>query len=142
MCAAVVLCDIFLNARGGGVREEPGQDVRRDSLAFAERPQWAVTLLYAAARRHRPESGRGRSARLGECRGIVAAAILRSVEQIANGTTCIFPSGCPKSQRAEGHLWEAAQRSHSPIGRFGLVRLAPLHLRRQHQCLNVTYVEI
>lgn len=59
------LCDIFLNARGGGVREEPGQDVRQDCLAFAQRPRWAVTTV----RRRRPPPqarvGRGRIARLG-----------------------------------------------------------------------------
>lgn len=100
-------------------------------------------LLYAGAKR---EAGVSpvRSARPGARASIVAPAILCSVEQISNGTTCIFPSGCPKSQTAEGHLWK---RRLPPLGgadlRFavwsGLVWLVTLHLYCQNRCPNVTF---
>lgn len=85
--------------------------MKRDNLAFAEGPDG---LRHQQTRftvhRRKQEAGVSReehvSGREGECCGIVTLAILCSVEQISNRTTCIFPSGRPKSQTAKGHLWK------------------------------------
>lgn len=112
--------------------------MKGDNLAFGEgpgglRPQQTQFTV--------PEEGVGQGGR-GGCCGVVTTAILCSVEQILNGTTCIFPSGCPKSHTAGGHLWERLHRgSEKPFSYlpFGPVWLVTLHLYCQHRCLNVTF---
>lgn len=121
-----------------------------DNLAFVEGPgglRHQHTRFIVCRRKHEAEVSREErvSGSEGECCGIVTPAILCSVEQISNGTTCIFPSGCPKSQTAEGHLWKRLHHgSEKPFSYLpsGLVWSVTLHLFCQHQCLNVTFEEI
>lgn len=126
--------------------------MKRDNLAFAEGPgglRHRQTGFTVHRRKHEAEvSWEERSSGgEGECCGIVTPAILCSVEQISNGTTCIFPSGCPKSQTAEGHLWKRLHRLRETVPGFAVVGFAvvwfmTLRFYCQHQCLNVTFQEI
>lgn len=100
--------------------------MKGDNLAFGEgpsglRPQQTQFTVQ--------EEGVGGEERVsgseGGCCGVVTTAILCSDEQISNGTTCIFPSGCPESRTADGHLWKRLHRgSEKPFSYlpFGPVR--------------------
>lgn len=105
-----------------------------DNLAFAEGPggpRHQETRF--TVHPWKQEAGFSREERLSgsewDCCGIVTLAILCSVEQISNGTTCIFPSGCLNSQTAEGHRWKRLRRSSEKpflCLPFGLVRSGPV----------------
>lgn len=99
--------------------------MKGDNLAFGEgpgglRPQ---QTQFTVQEEGGGSAGEARvSGSRGGCRGVVTTAILCSAEQISNGTTCIFPSGCPKSHTADGHLWKRRHRgsekpfSYLPFG--------------------------
>lgn len=98
--------------------------IRYETRQFGiwRRPSWASSsdasprLLYVTVKPKARVSQRGACICQCMCErewgsGVVTLAITRSAgithEQISNGTTCIFPSRCPKSHiTASGHLWK------------------------------------